>query len=160
MWITLMPAIIGLVGVLVGGIISTGANYLLAVRKERAEEARKKLSRANEQKTSARLIESDLSLAFAFASAYVERKPGGSMHIAAEIKFDAWQKDRGVLARELPVGSWNAVKLAAIAAEQFRALAIRTTGAGYDGEPHASAELDKTMVRIIQSGLEALRPYT
>jgi hypothetical protein len=36
----LMPAIIGLLGVLVGAIITTGANYWLAERKEAAEVAK------------------------------------------------------------------------------------------------------------------------
>jgi hypothetical protein len=35
MWTTLIPAIIGFVGVLVGAGITTGTNYLLAVRKEK-----------------------------------------------------------------------------------------------------------------------------
>jgi hypothetical protein len=38
-WATITPAIIGLVGVLVGAIITTGANYLLAVRQETADAA-------------------------------------------------------------------------------------------------------------------------
>ena len=53
---TLIPAMIGFVGVLVGAVITTGANYLLAVRKRKAEVARDKLFRANELKTAARLI--------------------------------------------------------------------------------------------------------
>ena len=51
---TLIPAMIGFVGVLVGAVITTGANYLLAVRKEKAEAARVKLFRTNELKTAAR----------------------------------------------------------------------------------------------------------
>jgi hypothetical protein len=34
MWTTLGPAIIGLLGVVVGAVITTGTNYVLAVRKE------------------------------------------------------------------------------------------------------------------------------
>ena len=56
---TLIPAMVGFVGVLVGAVITTGANYLLAVRKEKAEAARDKLFRANELKTAARLIADD-----------------------------------------------------------------------------------------------------
>jgi hypothetical protein len=39
MWFTLFPAIIAFVGVLVGAVITTGAIYLLAVRKETADAA-------------------------------------------------------------------------------------------------------------------------
>jgi hypothetical protein len=46
MWITFVPAIAGLLGVLVGAAITAWANYWLAVRKEKAGEAKDKLSRA------------------------------------------------------------------------------------------------------------------
>ena len=46
MWITFVPAIVGLLGVLVGAAITAWANYWLAVRKEKAGEAKDKLSRA------------------------------------------------------------------------------------------------------------------
>ena len=49
---TLLPAVIGLVGVLVGAV----TNYLLAVRKEKADAVKDKLFRSNELRTAARLI--------------------------------------------------------------------------------------------------------
>jgi hypothetical protein len=48
MWITLIPAIVGFAGVLVGAIITTGASYWLAVRKEAAEATKDRISRAVE----------------------------------------------------------------------------------------------------------------
>jgi hypothetical protein len=45
MWITLTPAIIGLVGVFVGALITTGANYWFAVTKEAVEAANDKAKR-------------------------------------------------------------------------------------------------------------------
>ena len=57
--------IIGFVGVVLGAVITAGiaagANYLLVVRKERAEAVKDRLSRANELKTAARLIVDDFS---------------------------------------------------------------------------------------------------
>jgi hypothetical protein len=60
-------AIVGFVGVLLGAVITAGiaagANYLLVVRKERAEAANDRLSRANGLKTAARLIVDDFFIA-------------------------------------------------------------------------------------------------
>lgn len=48
MWTTFIPAIIGLTGVLIGAGISTGVNYLLAIRKEAAEDRNWRRDRALE----------------------------------------------------------------------------------------------------------------
>ncbi len=52
MWPSIIPAIIGLFGVLVGAFITTRANYWLAERKEAAEAAKERVSRAIELKDS------------------------------------------------------------------------------------------------------------
>ena len=65
---------VGFVGVLVGAVITTGANYLLAVRKEKAEAARDKLFRANELKTAARLITDDFFTAQTAVTELVDNK--------------------------------------------------------------------------------------
>jgi hypothetical protein len=110
-------AIIGLLGVLVGAFITGGANYLLDVRKERAEAAKNRVSRANELKTAARLIANDFLLALTNATNLVERK-----RWARNFPLDAWQKNREVLARELRFKDWNAVYLAELTVEQLRSL--------------------------------------
>jgi hypothetical protein len=76
MWTTLTPAIIGFVGVLVGSLISTGANYLLAVRKEKADATKDRLSRSNELRTAARLIAGELFNAQTAATILVEKNVG------------------------------------------------------------------------------------
>jgi hypothetical protein len=57
---SIAPAVIGLVGVLIGGIITAGTNYVIAVRKERVEklEALRKL--AVDVATAARMIREEL----------------------------------------------------------------------------------------------------
>ena len=79
-WATITPAIIGLVGVLVGATITTGANYLLAVRQERADAAKEKSEREVALKTAARLITHEFVWAQAAASFLRGRAPvpGGS----------------------------------------------------------------------------------
>jgi xanthosine utilization system XapX-like protein len=112
-WATITPAIIGLVGVLVGAIITTGANYLLAVRQETADAAKTKLARANELKTAARLIANEFVLAHSAAKNLVEQKR--LMPEQIECTLDAWQRYKGVVALELPYTDWIAVHVAALA---------------------------------------------
>src|SRR5450631_2379401 len=97
---------VGFVGVLVGAVITTGANYLLAVRKEKAEAARDKLFRANELKTAARLIADDFFTAQTAVMEFVDNKRWAPA-AARNFPLDAWQKDRDVLARELPLEDWG-----------------------------------------------------
>jgi hypothetical protein len=152
---TLIPAIIGFVGVIVGAVITTGASSFLAVRKEKAEAAAHRLSRARELKTAARLIASELLLAQAGAKIFV----GEKRWVLEKIRFpmDAWQRDKGILALELPFEDWNAVEKAALAVEHFRTLhSILRSG---DNVSDATAEIGKPILTDIRAGLEALRPH-
>jgi hypothetical protein len=149
---TLIPAMIGFVGVLVGAVITTGANYLLAVRKEKAEATRDKLFHANELKTAARLIADEFFTAQRAVMEFVDNKrwaPGASRNFP----LDAWQKDREVLARELSLEDWNAVEIAVLAIERFR------TVAPVPRSSDAMAEIGRPLLNDIKAGLEALIPY-
>jgi hypothetical protein len=98
---TLIPAMVGFVGVLVGAVITTGANYLLAVRKEKAEAARDKLFRANELKTAARLITDDFFTAQTAVTELVDNKRWAPA-AARNFPLDAWQKDRAPRGQAAP----------------------------------------------------------
>jgi hypothetical protein len=143
---TLIPAMVGFVGVLVGAVITTGANYLLAVRKEKAEAARDKLFRANELKTAARLIADDFFTAQTAVTELVDNKRWAPA-AARNFPLDAWQKDREVLARELPV------ETAVWAVERFR------TVAPVPRSSDAMAEIGRPLLNDIKTGIEALIPY-
>ena len=119
---TLIPAMIGFVGVLIGAVITTGANYLLVVRKEKAEAARDKLFVPTNSKTAARLIADDFFTAQTAVMEFVDNKRWAPA-AARNFPLDAWQKNREVLARELPLEDWNAVEIAVWAVERFRTLA-------------------------------------
>jgi hypothetical protein len=149
---TLIPAMIGFVGVLVGALITTGANYLLAVRKEKAEAARDKLFRTNELKTAARLIADDLFTAQTAVMEFVDNKRWAPT-AARNFPLEAWQKNREVLARELPLEDWNAVEIAVWAVERFRTLAP------VPRSNDALAEIGKPLLNDIKAGLEVLIPY-
>jgi hypothetical protein len=67
--------------------------------------------------------------------------------------LDAWQKDRGVLARELPLEDWNMVEIAAWAVERFR---------NFAPVPRSSDEMLETgqpILKDITAGIQALLPY-
>ena len=155
-WATITPAIIGLVGVLVGAIITTGANYLLAVRQETADAAKTKLARANELKTAARLIANEFVLAHSAAKNLVEQKR--LMPEQIECTLDAWQRYKGVVALELPYTDWTAAYVAALAVEHLsltRPTPLLTELVAND----PLAESGKRIVRDIDAGLKALAPY-
>jgi hypothetical protein len=78
--------------------------------------------------------------------------------VPTEIKFplDAWQRDRGVIALELPLEDWNAVEIAALAVEHFRN--FHAAPRSSDDASAAMAETGKPVLRDITAGLEALRP--
>ena len=154
MWTSITPALIGLLGVLVGAIISTGTNYLLAERKETAEAAKEKLSRAIELRTAARLIADELLTGRAAVTILIEKK----RWVPAEIKLplDAWERDKRIIAREFSFDDWSAVRLAAMAVEHFRSLSV---GPRDENASEVTAEKAKSVLIDIEAGLQALQPY-
>jgi hypothetical protein len=153
-WATITPAIIGLAGVLVGSAITTGTNYFLVVRKENAEAAQDKLARVGELKTAARLVANKFFVAHAAATILADKKS----LVPKEIIFtlDAWQRNKGILARELQLRDWNAVMVAALAVEHFRSFLLMPRSS--DDASDAMAESGKTVLRDIKAGLDALGP--
>ena len=155
LWVTLTPAIIGLVGVLVGAVITTGANYWLAVRKENAEASKDKLTRTIELKTAARLIGNKFFAGRGAAKILVEKKYW--VPDEAKLPLVAWERDKGILARELSLEDWDAVRIGAVAVEQFQSL--RPVPHTSDIMSDAIAESAKSIFRDINTAVETLRPY-
>src|SRR5262249_17619585 len=69
-----LTAIIGLIGVLVGSLISIGSNYFLAVRAERAEQENAQRTRNADMKIAARLVSDQLAAVAAGAQMLFEEK--------------------------------------------------------------------------------------
>src|SRR5688572_29209091 len=107
-WLTLTPAIMGLIGVLVGSFISMGANYWLVVRKENTEAAKEKSEREVALKTAARLTTYEFVWAQVAANNAVEKKRW--LDEAIKFPLDAWRNGRTIIARELPYHDWAAVE--------------------------------------------------
>ena len=152
----LSPAIIGLVGVLLGAVISTGANYLLAVRKEAADEAKDRRSQASELKTAARLIEHEFQLGKTAAVFLAEKKrwPLG----LAEKPLRAWEKYKSVLALEVTKQDWNAIVIAALSVENLASVIAMPRAD--DKVSDVISESSKPALSDIEAGMNALAPYT
>jgi hypothetical protein len=101
-------ASIGLFGVLLGSVISTAANIILAARRERVEAGRDERSRAIEFKMAARLISEELSMAAARVGDSVERKRWSP----SKFTNDAWQKYKNIIAPQLTDNEWLEVSIA------------------------------------------------
>jgi hypothetical protein len=109
---SLAPAVIGLVGVLVGGIIAAGTNYIVAIRKERADRAKEDNDRKLELNRAARMV-------------WVELRVGSdALHLArtnlrwvpqdtgANVLSDSWDKYGAILAAAMPFEDWENVAAA------------------------------------------------
>jgi|ERR1043165_3844653 hypothetical protein len=157
MWAAVAPALVGLLGVIVGAGITTGANYWLATRKEKADAERERLARANELRIAARLVEHEFAVARAGMAWFVEKRswPPEKLHVASE----AWQKYRDILARELPREDWDRVQLAGLAVLHFAAV--------FSGDSPSSnnfsneiIERGNVVLQQIVAGLTVLRSRT
>jgi hypothetical protein len=115
-----VEAIIGLIGVLVGAIISVGAQYAMRLRDERAE-----------ARTAARLIYEELAntagqlTIFALAT----REKRQEFLSAQGFSSEEWDERRAVLARVLSPDEWLAVHRAYRFASQISAVARLFGGA-------------------------------
>jgi hypothetical protein len=111
---TYVPALIGLLGVLVGSLITTGANFLQTVRKERTDEASEAANREREVKKAARLV--GLELAQASDKWGLAIKLQAFLDTDEIIKTEVWDAHKTILAEHLPIEDWNAL------AEGFRTI--------------------------------------
>jgi len=111
MTVGIISAISGLVGVIVGGIITAVSNYLLYQKRENTERKRDRRKRVIEIKRASRLIDADLSWAQAAAKICVEKRHWWSA-VAPPLTVEGWQQYRGIIAPELSNNAWLAVFVA------------------------------------------------
>ena len=89
--------IIGLVGVLVGSLISIGSNYFLAVRAERTAQENAQRTRNAEMKVAARLVSDQLAAVAAGAQMLSEEKKLPEK--ALRFPLDAWDQNKAPCSR-------------------------------------------------------------
>jgi hypothetical protein len=150
---SMREAIFGLVGVLVGGIITSVSSYLLDRRRELVDRQRDSRNRAIELKRAARLIDAELSRAQAAARICTER--GHWWSPEAQLSRKAWEQYGGVIAPDLSDTAWLAVRVAIEAADQLSLCRGQGTTDISDG----IVEEIVPILRDIEAGRLALSPF-
>jgi hypothetical protein len=114
---SITPSIFGLVGVLVGGIITAGANYLLAVRKEKAEKAERSHVREAETKKAARIVDTEIEFALRVYRTILEKGKWPPQII--EVSF-SWDKYKETFALAVSNDAWAALVVAEFALARLK----------------------------------------
>jgi hypothetical protein len=112
-------AIFGLLGVVVGGLITAGSSYLLDRRRERGDREREGRSHDIEIKRAARLIDAELLHAQAAASLWIEKRRWWIAD-ASPLATEAFQKYGGVIAPHLSDDAWLHLLVAVDAVEHIK----------------------------------------
>ncbi|MDQ3935294.1 MAG: hypothetical protein M3340_11775 [Actinomycetota bacterium] len=141
---TLVPAVVGLVGVVIGAVVNGVAQYLVQRRRE-----------LYELRSHARLVGADLHRAEGIVRQLAERPMDRPPGVGDELASPAWVEGRGVLARGLQDPQWTAVREAFDGIAQFRRGLAPGDGAGRTFD-QAHAEAEATLTRI-EAAHQALR---
>jgi hypothetical protein len=105
-----LPAATGLLGVLVGAIITAISSYLLDERREERARQSEELNRRTEAKRAARLI--DLDLSNAAATAHITRSGGTYWPpYDAPLRWPGWEQYKATISTVLSAEAWNKVRL-------------------------------------------------
>jgi hypothetical protein len=146
-----LPAAFGLIGVIVGGLITAGSCYLLDERRSKREREREERNRLTEIKRAARMIDLDLLTAAGHATfAHKNNRywgPGDS-----PLKLKGWDDYAAILAPAASTDVWSKIRLGINAVRhlnEYRALDASTS----DEEcfPPLSNTLKSDMERILNN---------
>jgi hypothetical protein len=152
-----IPAFFGLVGVIVGGLITAGSNYYLDRQREQATRARDNLNYEIEIKRAARLIDEELYGAKASVESVIELRLWSP---EMEPKTEAWQEYGPIMAPRLSFDDWKALTIAVQAMKDVSfTMKYACLGAATPCEIPASAvtKLSPT-IECIDAALAAIAP--
>ena len=158
MTVGIISAISGLVGVIVGGIITAVSNYLLYQKRENTERKRDRRKRVIEIKRASRLIDADLSWAQAAAKICVEKRHWWSA-FSPPLSVEGWQQYRGISAPELPTNAWLALMIAVEAVDDLKTARSICIEAGLTTIPDSTAEKIVPILDQINAGRDALATF-
>jgi hypothetical protein len=156
----ILVAIVALVSTIVGATIGAATNYVLAVRRERADAERDSRNHAIEVKRAARLIDFELAKAQALAAMSIEKRRWVDAD-DAELSTEAWQKYGGTIAPDLSNRDWHTVTIAFVAVEHIKGSRALYIGGDLRERPisDGNAEGVAPMLRHVTLGREALAPF-
>lgn len=145
-----IPAAFGLLGVIVGGLITAVSSYYLDLRRERTTNERDSRNYAIEIKRAARLIELELRVAQADVEAVIEQK---TWLPKFQPKTEEWQKHSSVIATALSSYDWAILTEAIVAIEGIGLVDL------VDGETSPSVHrVFHLASESIDQGINAIKP--
>jgi len=104
-----VSAILALAGVVIGGIVTGGVQFVFTRRQE-----------SGEKRSAARLVDADLGRARDVIQRCLGPPPRFVPEWADELALEAWENERAVLAIALSGRAWGAVRDAVDAVDAFR----------------------------------------
>ncbi len=160
----IIVALVALVSTIVGATIGAVTNYVLAVRREKADSVRDTRVHAIEIKRAARLIDAELLRAQAAATICIEKRHWWGRDVQP-LSIEAWKKYSDIIAADLSDQAWHQVIIGTEAVDHIRgARDIARDSRMEAGLPISDAISDEIaeqlapMLRDIRAGRDALAP--
>jgi len=149
----LLPAVFGLIGVVLGGLITTGSSYLL-------ESWREKRSRAFKLKRAARLMESNLINVHADVTLSLRDKKW-ILDSLVNYTSGAWSQHEAILAEDLPDETWAALAAALLCVESFYRIHKEAMTGQTKAQPVATVTLGhlENVANSIGKAVDGLRKF-
>jgi hypothetical protein len=150
-----LPAAFGLLGVIVGGVITAVSSYLLDERRSEREREREERDRSTEIKRAARMIDADFSTALALATVALEdNRYWRSAY--APLKFKGWDDYAAILAPAVSSEVWFKIRLRIKAVWELNDYReLDAPAVGQHAFPPISSELKSGVARAVESILDA-----
>jgi hypothetical protein len=123
----ILTAVFTLIGVIVGGGITAGANYILEERRANREKSKEQRARMVELKRAARLIEQDFNWILGVVNVAIEQRRWVTVEA---VQVDTWREQRSVLAAETSYEAWLVLKKSSWAMESYRRAAAAAIAQG------------------------------
>ena len=157
-WSTLLPAIFGLVGVIIGGLITSGTSYWLETHKEKREREKESRIRAATLRQAARLVDEEFFIALSLIQFLVEQKKwAGVSDLKSTIA--TWEEHKKSLAMELSTSVWVEALKAHMSVKQLIELRAINIGSDAPAEPiNTVLKLAELFRKRIEQGRAALVP--
>jgi hypothetical protein len=151
----MFAAIFGLVGVVIGGVITFASSYFLESQKAARELEREERTRGASLRLAARIVDAEISDALSSAQFTLESKRWPD---SMRTELTDWLAHRVTLAAELSGTEWVAVLRAAITIETLAELRTHPKDKGGTLFPSTLSVL-QNLIPAFQQGREALAPY-
>jgi len=154
----LLPAVFGLIGVIVGGLITGAVTYIVEQQRANRDETKERRKRLTDLKQAARLIDQDFNWALGAVNLSIETKQWVGPKLEP-IRLESWREHRSVLAAETTLAAWRALKYAVWAMESYRdsstsAIEHNERNISPKGLQNIESEKEK-----LEKGRAALKPF-